>query len=51
MIGVYRECDRQGNQVMEVPVKDDKSEGEVWILENGVRSRKRFHSAGISRIK
>ena len=51
MNGIYREYDKQGNQIMEVPVTDDKSEGEGWILENGVRSRKRFHPAGILHIK
>ena len=51
MNGIYREYDKQGNQIMEVPVTDDKSEGEGWILENGVRSRKRFYPAGISHIK
>ena len=51
MNGVYREYDTQGNQIMEVPITDDKSDGEGWILKNGIRARKRFHPTGISHIK
>ena len=51
MNGVYREYDNQGQQIMEVPVADDKSDGEGWILENGVRSRKRFHPDGVSHMR
>ena len=51
MNGVYREYDNQGQQIMEVPVADDKSDGEGWILENGVRSRKRFYPNGVSHMR
>ena len=42
MNGLYREYDMQGHQTMEMPVVDDIPTGEGWILENGVRARKRF---------
>ena len=42
MNGIYREYDRQGRQTMEMPVVNDIPTGEGWILENGVRARKRF---------
>ena len=51
MNGVYREYDNRGQQIMEVPVADDKSDGEGWILEDGVRSRKRFHPNGVSHMR
>ena len=51
MIGFYREYDNQGQQIMEVPVVNDKSDGEGWILEKGVRSRKRFYPNGVSHMR
>ena len=51
MNGVYREYDNLGQQIMEVPVVNDKSDGEGWILENGVRRRKRFHPNGVSHMR
>ena len=42
MNGVYREYNTQGDQTMEMPVVNDIPTGEGWILENGVRARKRF---------
>ena len=50
MNGIYREYDTQGNQIMEIPVTDDKSKGKGWILENGVRVQKYFHPRGIANI-
>ena len=51
MIGFYREYDNQGQQIMEVPVVNDKSDGEGWILEKGVHSRKRFYPNGVSHMR
>ena len=42
MNGVYREFDKQGNQILELPVKDNFVQGEGWILENGVRIPQKF---------
>ena len=42
MNGVYREYDRQGRQILEIPVENDKAHGEGWSLENGRRVVKKF---------
>ena len=42
MNGVYREYDRQGRQILEIPVENDKAHGEGWSWENGMRVVKKF---------
>ena len=42
MNGIYREYDRQGRQILEIPVENDKAHGEGWSLENGRRVIKKF---------
>ncbi len=42
MNGVYREYDRQGRQILEIPVENDKAHGEGWSWENGRRVIKKF---------
>jgi len=42
MNGIYREYDRQGQQIFEIPVENDKAHGEGWSLENGRRVIKKF---------
>ena len=42
MNGIYREYDRQGNQIMEVPVENDGVKGDGWIVEDGNRVLKTF---------
>ena len=42
MNGVYREYDRQGRQILEIPVENDEAHGEGWSLENGRRVIKKF---------
>ncbi|MBR2911554.1 MAG: hypothetical protein IKC05_08075 [Lentisphaeria bacterium] len=44
MNGIYREYDRQGRQIMEVPVKDDSVKGDGWILEDDKRVLKTFYA-------
>ena len=44
MNGIYREYDRQGNQIMEVPVENDNVKGDGWITENGKRVLKTFYA-------
>ena len=42
MNGIYREYDQQGQQILEIPVENDKAHGEGWSLENGRRVIKKF---------
>ena len=42
MNGVYREYDRSGQQILEIPVENDQPHGEGWSLENGKRVVKKF---------
>ena len=42
MNGIYREYDRQGRQIMEVPVQNDNVKGEGWVMENGKKVLKTF---------
>ena len=49
MNGIYREYDRQGRQIMEVPVQNDKVKGEGWVMENGKKVLKTFF--GETRLK
>ena len=51
MNGIYREYDEQGRQTMEMPVVNDVPNGEGWILENGVRARKKFFNYSVLKIK
>ena len=44
MNGIYREYDRQGRQIMEVPIQNDSVKGDGWILENGKRVLKTFYA-------
>ena len=44
MNGIYREYDRQGNQIMEVPVENNNVKGDGWIVENGKRILKTFYA-------
>ncbi|MBO7332194.1 MAG: hypothetical protein J6U64_00835 [Alphaproteobacteria bacterium] len=43
MNGIYREYDRQGRQIMEVPVQNDNVNGEGWVMENGKKVQKIFY--------
>ena len=51
MNGIYREYDRQGRQIMEVPVKDDSVKGDGWILEDDKRVLKVFYADNYFRNK
>ena len=42
MNGIYQEYDRQGRQTMEIPIVDDIPTGKGWIMENNVRTYKKF---------
>ena len=42
MNGFYREYDRQGRQILEIPVENDKAHGKGWSWENGMRVVKKF---------
>ena len=42
MNGIYREYDRNGQQILEIPVENDLPHGEGWSLENGKRVVKKF---------
>ena len=42
MNGVYREFNKQGEQILEMSVKDNFVEGDAWVIENGQRVQKRF---------
>ena len=42
MNGIYREHDRNGQQILEIPVENDEAHGEGWSLENGKRIVKKF---------
>ena len=42
MNGIYREFDMQGNQILELPVKDNSVQGKGWVLEDGVRIPQKF---------
>ena len=47
----YREYDRQGQQTIEMPVVNDEPNGEGWILENGIRARKKFTRDSVLEIR
>ena len=51
MNGIYREYNTQGNQIMEVPVTDNKPNGMGWVLENGLRARKKFNRYSVLKVK
>ena len=51
MNGIYREYDRQGRQIMEVPVQNDNVNGEGWVMENGKKVQKIFYSNALMRNK
>ncbi|MBE6394447.1 MAG: hypothetical protein E7044_10390 [Lentisphaerae bacterium] len=51
MNGIYREYDRQGQQTIEMPVVNDEPNGEGWILENGIRARKKFTRDSVLKIR
>lgn len=42
MNGVYREYDRQGRQIIEIPIQNDEAHGEGWAMEGGKRVPKVF---------
>lgn len=42
MNGIYREFDMQGNQILELPVKDNSVQGKGWVLEDGVRIPQKY---------
>ena len=45
MNGIYQEYDRQGRQTMEIPIVDDIPTGKGWIMENNVRTYKKFEKS------
>ena len=42
MDGIYREYDREGKQISEIPFENGKMKGNGWVIENGKRVLKRF---------
>ena len=48
MNGIYREYDKNGRQLLEMPVVNDKADGNGWVLENGVRAHKKFTQGCVS---
>ena len=51
MNGIYREYDTQGVQTIEMPVVNDKPNGNGWILENGIRTHKKFYNHSVLKVK
>jgi len=47
--GVYREYDRNGQQIMEIPLKDNRVSGDGWILKNRKRTLKSFSNGKIGK--
>ena len=42
MDGIYREYDREGKQISEIPFENGEMSGNGWVIENGKRVLKRF---------
>ena len=51
MNGIYREYDRQGQQILEVPVENNEPKGNGWFLEKGKRVLKTFNKGFIRNRK
>lgn len=47
MNGIYREYDREGKQISEIPFKNGHPNGKGWAIENGKRVLKRFYGCGV----
>ena len=46
--GIYREHDKNGRQIFEIPLKNGEANGHGWILENGQRIPKALNNGCIS---
>ena len=51
MDGIYREYDREGKQISEIPFENGKMRGNGWAIENGKRVLKRFGGYTVEDIK
>ena len=51
MDGIYREYDREGKQISEIPFENGEMSGNGWVIENGKRVLKRFGGYTVKDIK
>ena len=47
--GIYREFDKRGRQIIEMPVRNNIPEGDGWLFENGKRIKIKFRNEFVVR--